>query len=126
MKFLSEIKKILKDDARHTASINIGWYGITVYLDDDPEKKCEEKYVIPIYYDVLEEYSYIPDSEYRSKCQENDYGIDLEEIIIIQKIMKCLEKNKEEIHKFCHNLDCEFRKDEEDEKNENQGNNENL
>lgn len=126
MKFLNEIKKILKDDTRHMVSINIAWYGVTIYLDDDPESNFEEKYVIPIHYSTLEEFSYIPDGEYRTKCQESDYGIDFEEIVLIQKIMKCLDKNKVEINEFCSNLEVESRKETINERNENQRSDENL
>lgn len=35
------------------------WDGITIYLDDDPEKNFAHNYMIPIYYDIVDNIIYI-------------------------------------------------------------------
>lgn len=93
---------IIKEDERHYIKISIEALGVTVYLDDDSEGDCEEKYVIPVRYDSLLECCYIPHDEY-IECMSDDVdcGIDKEEIDLIQKIMEYLENNKIEINNYC-------------------------
>lgn len=97
--------------------IVVDWYGITVYLDYDSEKYSEEKCVLPIRYDALDEFAYIPDNEYREKFHSNDYGIEYKEIVFIKEIMEYLESHREEINDLCVGYDWEDRKiiNEEDE-----------
>ena len=94
--------------------IVVDWSGVTVYLDYDPEKDFEEdfeeKCVIPIRYDTLDEFAYMPDSEYREKFHPNDYGIEYKEIVLIKEIMEYLESHKEEINDLCVGYDWEDRK----------------
>ena len=102
---------IIKDDTRHIVKICFDTLGVTIYLDDDPDKEYEEKYVIPVRYDSLYESAYIPHDEYL-ECMSKDVdgGIDKEEIDLIQKIMEYLENNKKEIDHYCNLLDPETRK----------------
>lgn len=102
---------IIKDDTRHIIKICFDTLGVTVYLDDGPNREYEEKYVIPVRYDFLYESAYIPHDEY-IKCMSEDIdgGIDKEEIDLIQKIMEYLENNKKEIDHYCNLLDPETRK----------------
>ena len=102
---------IIKDDTRHIVKICFDTLGVTIYLDDDPDREYEEKYVIPVRYDSLYESAYIPHDEYIECMSENtDCGIDKEEIDLIQKIMEYLENNKKEIDHYCDLLDPETRK----------------
>lgn len=102
---------IIKDDTRHIVKIYFDTLGVTIYLDDDPDREYEEKYVIPVRYDSLYESVYIPRDEYLKCMSENtDCGIDKEEIDLIQKIMEYLENNKKEIDHYCNFLDPETRK----------------
>ena len=102
---------IIKDDTRHIIKICFDTLGVTVYLDDDPDREYEEKYVIPVRYDSLYESAYIPHDEYIERMGEDiDGGIDKEEIDLIQKIMEYLENNKKEIDHYCNLLDPGTRK----------------
>ena len=102
---------IIKDDTRHIIKICFDTLGVTVYLDDDPDREYEEKYVIPVRYDSLYESTYIPHDEYLECMSEDvDCGIDKEEIDLIQKIMEYLENNKKEIDHYCDLLNPETRK----------------
>lgn len=102
---------IIKEDKRHYVKISLDTLGVTVYLDDDPDGNCDEKYIIPVRYDSLFECCYIPHDEYL-KCMsdDTDCGIDKEEIDLIQKIMEYLENNKTEINRYCSLLDLGTRK----------------
>ena len=75
-----------------------------IYLMDDPEDDYEENYVIPIRYDVLTKSVCVPDTDYKELMRDNDGGIDLEEINLIQVLMQYIEKNKATIDKYCSNL----------------------
>lgn len=108
---LQDIKDILirNKDKEHHLKIEISWDGITVYLEYDPDKDFEEKCIIPIRYETLEEFAYIPNDEYRDKYNPNDYGIDLNEIILIKEIMEYLEIHSLEINELCSGYDWEDR-----------------
>ena len=111
MDILKDIRDILirNKDVEHMLKIVVDWSGVTVYLDYDPEKDFEEKIIIPIRYDTLDEFAYIPDSEYREKFNPNDYGIEYKEIVLIKEIMEYLESHKEEINDLCVGYDWEDR-----------------
>lgn len=109
MNLLKDIAKILKDDNEHLVTIKVDNIGVRVYLDFDPEKTFEERYIIPIHYDVLDKAAYISDSEYKEKYQDCDYGIGYNEIVLIGKIMKYLIDNGEEIEELCNSLDFELK-----------------
>ena len=112
MDILKDIKDILikNKDTEHMLKIVVDWSGVTVYLDYDPEKDFAEKCVIPIQYDVTDEFAYIPDSEYREKYHPNDYGIEFKEIVLIKEIMEYLESHSKEINDLCIGYDWEDRK----------------
>lgn len=111
LNLIEDILNIVKDDKRHNVKVVIESLGVTVYLDDDPDGDYEEKYIIPVRYDVLFGSCYIPHDEYL-KCmtEDVDCGIDKEEIDLIQKIMEYLENNKKEIDHYCDLLNPETRK----------------
>ena len=108
---LKDIKDILirNKDTERMLKIVVDWAGVTVYLDYDPDKDFEEKCVIPIQYDTLDGFSYIPDREYREKFHPNDFGMGYKDIILIKEIMEYLESYKEEIDNLCAEYDCENR-----------------
>ena len=97
---------IVKDDSDHNVRVMIDRYGVTVYLDDDPEDEGVEKFLIPIRYDVYLNCAGIPYSEFMRCMHEpnEDIAIEYDEIILIHKIMEYLENNKVEIDKMCSNL----------------------
>lgn len=112
LNILQDIKEILirnKDKERHL-KIEVSWDGVTVHLEYDPEKDFNEKNIIPIRYETLEGFAYIPDKEYREKYNPDDYGIDLKEIILIKEIMEYLESHSTEIDELCAGYDWEGRK----------------
>ena len=100
MDLLNDIKKILfkHNDKEHHLEISISWDTIKVYLTYDPAHDFSEDVIIPIYYDTLEEFAYIPDNKYREKFNPGDFGIDSSEIKIINEIMQYLESHKKEIN----------------------------
>lgn len=112
MNIVKDLKNILKDDKEHFLEINIAWDGVRVYLDYDPDAEFEGKWVIPIYYDSIEHFAYIPDDEYRKKYNKDsslDYGIDSHEAKLIYKIMDYLERHSDEIDVLCKELDFQNR-----------------
>ena len=102
-----DIAEIVKDDREHDIKVVVDSYGITVELEFEPfvSGDC----IIPIRYDMLEEFVYIPDSEYREKFKPNDYGIDLNEIKMIHGIMEYFEMHKEEINEICQKFNVDSR-----------------
>lgn len=107
MNVLQDIKDILvkNKDKEHHLKVDVSWEGVTVYLEYDPDKEFEEKCIIPIRYDTLEEFAYIPNDEYRDKYNPNDYGIYLKEVILIKEIMEYLEAYSIEINELCAGYD---------------------
>lgn len=103
---MQDLIDIVKDDLDHNVRIMIDRYGVTVYLDDDPEDECDEKYIIPIRYDIYLDCAGIPYSDFMRCMHEpnEDIAIEYDEIILIHKIMEYLENNKVEIDKMCSNL----------------------
>ena len=112
MDILKDIRDILvrNKDKERMLKIVVDWSGVTVYLDYDPEKDFEEKCVLPIRYDTLDGFAYIPDSEYREKFHPNDFGIEYEDIVLIKEIMEYLESHSKEINDLCVGYDWEDRK----------------
>ena len=111
MNILMDIVNILKKhkDDSHILEIKINSDGIMIYLDYDPFREFEQKYIIPIRYDIIEDVVSIYDKEYKEKYQDNDYGIDYNEIIIIKDIMDYLDKYRVEITEICRLYDFENR-----------------
>lgn len=118
LNILQDIKEILirNKDKEHHLKIETSWDGVMVYLEYDPEKEFDEKCVIPIRYDTLDDFAYIPDREYKNMYNPNDYGMDLKEIILIKEIMEYLEKNSAEINELCCGYDWEDREIDAEEK----------
>lgn len=112
MDILRDIAEIVKDDKEHDIKVIVDPCGITVELEYEPFESgnC----IIPVRYDTLEEFAYIPDSEYREKFQPTDYGIDLNEIKMIHGIMEYFESHKEEISEICNKFNIESRRTEND------------
>ena len=110
MDILKDIKNILRNDKEHFLKVTVDWTGVHIYLEYDPQKSFNEDFIIPIYYNVLDEFAYIPDSEYRELIKESDYGIVLDQIKTIKAIMNYLESHKEEIAELCNEYDFEYRK----------------
>lgn len=101
MNLLKDIAEIVKDDREHSVEVKINSLGVTVYLEYDPEETFASKCVIPIAYTSLEEFVYIPHSELVEIFSPSDYGIDLNEITLIKRIMKYMEKHKSELNELC-------------------------
>ena len=99
----------MENDSRHNVKIVIESTGVAIYLDDDPEETFEEKYVIPIRYETLEECCHIPYEEYIECMNDSDIGIDKDEISLIYVIMDYLENNKTEINQLCRKLQVGLR-----------------
>ena len=97
---------IIKDDSDHNVRVTVDRYGVTVYLDDDPEDEGFEKFLIPIRYDTYLNCVCISYSELMKYMHEpnEDVTIEYDEIILIHKIMDYLENNKSEIDKICSSL----------------------
>lgn len=104
MDILKDMKELIKGDKEHAISVTVDSCGVTVELDYDPEYgKC----MIPVHYDALEGWCYIPQDELIEKYKPGDYGIDLKEIVLIQRIMEYLEDNKDEINMLCKYYDID-------------------
>lgn len=109
MNLLEDIKQILRDDEEHHLRIEVSSCGVNVYLDFDPTSEYKENIVIPITYDTVDEFAYIPDREYRKLYNADDCGIDLYEIKLIKEIMEYLENHKKEIGDLCCGYSWEMR-----------------
>lgn len=101
----------MKDDTEHRVKFEITDLDFTVFLDYDPDNEFTEQCVIPIQYDGLMDCICIPDNLYRKIFNPNDCGIESNEIKLIDKIMECLSKNKEEIKEVLRLCSFENRKD---------------
>lgn len=103
---IHDLIDIIKDDSDHNVRVMVDRYGVTVYLDDDPEDEGFEKFLIPIRYDTYLDCACISYSELMKYMHEpnEDVAIEYDEIILIHKIMDYLENNKSEIDKICDNL----------------------
>ena len=110
IEIIKDIIAIIKNDERHHIKLVIDDIYFTVYLDDDQEETYEEKYLIPIRYDSCIGSCYIPHDEYCEIMHDNDFGIDIEEINLIQKIMQYMEDNKDAFDNVCKYLSINGRK----------------
>lgn len=118
MNLLKDIKKFLKDDNEHQLKIEIDGWRVRVVLDYDPSNEYEENMLIPIEFDCMEQFAYIPHDELIKMYKPNDYGIDAHEISIIHNIMKYLESHSNEICELCEGFLWEDRKRKKDEESE--------
>ena len=105
---LNDIAEIVKFDKDHDTRVIVDSFGIVVELICEPID--EDDCIIPIRFNTLNDFAYIPDDEYRNKFHPNDFGIDLEEINLIQKIMVYFESHKEEICNICGRYSSDNRK----------------
>ena len=103
---IHDLIDVIKDDSDHNVRVTVDRYGVTVYLDDDPEDEGFEKFLIPIRYDTYLDCACISYSELMKYMHEpnEDVAIEYDEIILIHKIMDYLENNKSEIDKICSSL----------------------
>lgn len=101
IEILYEIAKAVKDDEKHNIEVKIDSFGLTVYLDYDPDRNFKEECIIPIHYDPLYDNVYIPQDELIDKFRPEEGGIELDEIKLIGKIMELLNDNKEKINNIC-------------------------
>lgn len=103
---IQDLIDITKYDLDHNVRITVDKYGVTVYLDDDPEDEGFERFLIPIRYDSYLDCVGIPYSKLMKYMHEpnEDVAIEYDEIILIHKIMDYLESHKVELDKICSNL----------------------
>lgn len=114
MNLLNDIKDILKDDTEHHLKIEIDALGVTVYLDYDPCCDYKEDVILPIYYNAVDEFCYIPHNKYCEMYKPCAYGLEFTEIRLVEKIMSYLDSHKKEINKLCDGYDIEDRKEKHD------------
>lgn len=98
---LKDIADLVKEDREHNIEVKINPEGITVYLEYDPDGDMNGQCIIPIQYDTFSENVCLLQEELIKKFKPNEGGIDLWEIKLIKKIMKYMEKNKEEFNRLC-------------------------
>ena len=104
-KLLKALLDIMEGDELHSLKIIIEPYSIKVVLDCDTEQLSESsKLEIPIEYETLGRFAYIPNEEFKENFNPEEYGIDSNEIILINKIMQCLESHGEEIDEYTSKL----------------------
>lgn len=104
MKFLNELKEIMSKDNSHIMKIEISFAGLLIRLFYDPKKESDGRYMLPIYYDAIESFSYIPVDIVKEEYN-GDYGFERDEINLVNKIMECMENNKGEIESLCNICD---------------------
>ena len=106
MNLLEDIANILikHKDKEHHIKVEVEDFEVKIYLEYDPspDDYKDGNDVIPITYDILEGFAYIPDDKYREMFKPNDYGIDNHEIKIINDIMEYLVGHSDEIKKLCN------------------------
>lgn len=109
MNLLNDIAEICKDDKEHNIYVNVDTSSITVELEYDPNHEYDSKEAIPIKYDLCGEFAYIPQDELIDQYRPDDYGIDLAEIRLIQRIMEYLEEHRDGIEFLCNSYDAAYR-----------------
>jgi len=111
MDLLKDLAQIVKNDKTHNLIAKVDGEGITVFLDYDSNLNYAhvETEIIPIRYDTLEEFCYIPMDELKEKFCPSEYGIESDEIKLISNIMDYLESHKKEINDICEMYDLESR-----------------
>ena len=121
MNLLEDIANILikHKDKEHHIKVEVDDFEVRVYLEYDPSPEDYEDGhdTIPITYDVLEGFAFIPDDKYREMFKPNDYGIDNHEIKIINDIMEYLVGHGSEVEKLCNKFGLYRRYDDVKEEN---------
>lgn len=98
---LKDIANMINDGEEHNVEIQVSSAGIMIYLEYFPNICYREHCIIPIQYDMSCGEVYIPLGELAKRFNPKEGGIEMGEIKIINKIMKCVEKNKEKINELC-------------------------
>lgn len=111
MNLLKDIAKIVKDDKEHNIEVKVASSEVVVYLEYDPEQSFDSKCIIPIAYEPGEEIAYIPHNELVKIFNPSDFGITLNEVKLIKKIMKYMEKHSVELNELCGRFDLRDRHD---------------
>lgn len=101
MDILRDIAELVRDDREHNIEVKIDSLGLTVYLECDPDRDCEQNSVIPVYYDAMYESACIPQYELVERFKPNEGGIELGEIVLIEKILKYMEEHAADISELC-------------------------
>lgn len=109
MDILKDIPKLFVGDMNYNIEIKVNKMGLTVYLDWDPDANCEEKIVIPIRYEMLEDCIHIPVNELVERFEIRDIGLDYVDIQYVHKIMDYMDKHREEIIDMCNQYDWQYR-----------------
>lgn len=109
MDLLKDIAEIMQDDSEHGLEVKVSSSAVVIYLDYDPERIHDERCIIPIAYDPIEEITYVPHDELLKIFKPHEYGIAYNEIKLIKKIMKYLERHKEELNELCNRYDLSGR-----------------
>ncbi len=109
MKLIRDIIDLAKDYKDYNIKVLFEELDVTVYLSYDPDHQYRDEMVIPIRLDLLEQLTYIPHDEYVKTFNPDEYGIVLDDIKLIHKIMKYLDKHSVEISKLCSGLAGEER-----------------
>lgn len=115
MDLLKDIAEIVKNDKEHNVEVKINQYEVVIYLEYNPEYSDDRKCIIPIAYTSIEEVTYIPQDELVKIYNPTAFGIDLNEIKLIQRIMIYLESHKRELNTLCSMYSLDNRRDLDDE-----------
>lgn len=104
MNFLQGIKECLpKENNIYAIEVSINSNELIVVLDccythnDDDF----ERFKIPIQYDALIEDVTIPQDQFIKMYNVDEYGLDIDDLEVIIKIMKYLKDNSKEIQELC-------------------------
>lgn len=103
MDILKDIAEFLAEDKIHDIETRVNADGVTVCLIRNLSQSGKE--VIPIWYSSLEDFSCILKDELRLI----DYGIDRDEIELINQIMEYMENNSKEIYELCMSFGAQER-----------------
>lgn len=104
MDLIKDIGEFVKEDRFHSVSLKISVSGVTVNLKCTPSYETESEEIIPIYYDAINEFAYLPNDIMVNTFKPKEYGLDLKDIKLICEIMDYLEIHKEELTDLCSKL----------------------
>ena len=105
MNLITDIKDLLKYDTEHLLRIEISSFSLKIYLEYNPNLDKEENCIIPIEYSFVDDIICIPNNEFHEMYNPSDYGLEMNEINIINNIMNYLNKYREEIKELCYGFD---------------------
>lgn len=104
MDLVKDIGEFVKDDRFHSVSLKISVSGVTINLKCTSSYETESEEIIPIYYDAINEITYIPNDVMVNTFKPKEYGLDLNDIGLIHSIMDYLETRKSELANLCSKL----------------------